>query len=224
MDSLGTVRRHQELPQPRLPVGSRTALPLANPVGTVQEAPVEHPREAVGELEPLAGVAVAEVAGDRAPGRGRSAARIRSVPRCDRGSVADGTIAALRATTGFSVQPWKQIVDAPAKSRRRVRLLSGQAGNHTPHDRPCELGRLLEADVGRDAELAGQLQREPPPHGGMRHHDPLGRERIAGVGVHEARQLGREHLEAVRMVKPYSGHFAVTTPAAMPSPAGGPEW
>ena len=221
MGSLGMFR-HQELPQPRLPVGSRATLPLPDPVGAIQEALVVHAGETVGELEPLAGVAVAEVAGDRAPRRVLSTVAIRGIPRRDRSSVAHGTLAALRAA-GLSVQPRQQVVDAPAKPRRQVRLLPGQAGNHTPHDRPCKLGGLLEADVGRDAQLAGQLQREPTSHRGMRHHDPLGREGIAGVDPHEARQLDREHLEAVRMVKPYSGHFAVTAPAAMPSPAGGPE-
>ena len=217
MGSPGTVRRHQELPQPRLPVGSRTALPGADPVGAIQEAPIVHPREAVGELEPLAGVAVAQVAADCAREHMCRGARLGGIVRRRR------RVAPRCARRGLPVPTRQQVVDAPAKPCRQVRLLPGQAGNHTPHDRPCKLGGLLEADVGRDAELAGQFQREPTSHRGMRHHDPLGRERIAGIGPHEARQLGREHLEAVRMVKPYSGHFAVTAPAAMPSPAGGPE-
>ena len=223
MGSLGTLRGHQAPPQPGLPVGSRAALPLPDPVGAVQEALVVHAGEAVGELEPLAGVAVAEVAGDRAPRRGRSAAVIRGIPRRHRGSVAAGALAVPRTAAGLSVRPRQQVVDAPAQPRGQVRLLPGQAGDHAAHNRPCELGGLLEADVGRDAELAGQLQREPPSHRGMRHHDPLGRERIARIGAHEARQPGREHLEAVGMVKPQSGHFAVTAPAQTPSPAGGPE-
>ena len=52
------VHLHQALPQPRLPVGSRPLLPVPDPVRAVEEAPVVDPGQAIGEIQPLAGVPV----------------------------------------------------------------------------------------------------------------------------------------------------------------------
>ena len=124
----------------------------------------------------------------------------------DRGST--GAHTPRRALAGILRRSGQQVVDAPAKAGRLVGLLSGEIGNHAAHDRPGELRRLLEAHVGRDSELARQLQREPSPDGGMRNDDPFEGERVARIRAHEVRELARERFQPVRVVQPHAGgHF-----------------
>ena len=201
---IGTVRAvrlHQALPQSCLPVGSRAALPLPDPVRAIEEALVEYPGEAVGEVEPLAGIPVRQVALYRTLPRASRAAGHGSPWRPARG------VASRCALPRLPGRPRQEVMDAPPKPRRCVRLLPGELRYHAAHDRPGELGGLLEVDVGRDAEPARKLQREPPPDGGVRHDDPLGGKRIARIRTHEVCELGRESFQPVRMVKPYSRHL-----------------
>ena len=196
-----TVGLHHPMPQVSLPVGRRSGLPLADPVGAVEEALVVHPREAIGELEPLAGIAVPEVTVHRALRTATIIVRCSEIRRRVRGPPSRRP---LQGLPGRRRQP---VVNAPAKPRRLERLIRGQAGHHRAHDRPGELRGLLVADVGRDSELARELQGEPPRDGGVGNDDAFGREWVARLRAHEARELDREHFQPVRMVKPHLRHL-----------------
>ena len=162
----------QALPQLRLPVRRRAALPLSNPVRAVDQTPVEDAGETVGEFESLTGVSVRQIA-------------------------VHGRRLAFRHECG------QHVVEAPAQPGRGERLVSGQGGDRAAHDRPGERGRLLEADVGRHAEIARECERKPSSQRGMRHDDPLGRERLARVGAHETREFRGERLDPIRGIQPH---------------------
>ena len=153
---------------------------------------------AVRELEPLARIAVREIAAHRSP-------------------------------PPFARKLGQEVMDTPAQPRRRERLRSGELRDHASHDRPRELGRPLEADVGRDAERARELEREPLPDGGMGDHDPLRRERIARGYSHQLRELGGQHLHPVRLAQAQRAQpssFATpfgTCPMA-PTPRAASQW
>ena len=124
------------------------------------------------------------------------------------------------------VRPLRQlrqdVVDAPPQLRRGIRLLPGKIRHRLAHDRPGELGRELETEVGRDAEGARELQREPPPDGGMRHDDALGRERLPRLHTHEAGKRARQRLHPVRMMQLHRASRS-TLPRLPPPPRdGGP--
>ena len=203
--SLLTAHVGEALPEAGLPVRRLAALPLQYPVLAVEEALVEHARQAIRKLEPLARVPVAEVAADRA------------LPRTTPSAGARRTGITVRETTsgcGPSQppgRPGQEVIDTPPEPSRRVRLVPGEIRHHRTHERPRELRGLLEADVGRNAEPARKLQREPSRDGGMRDHDSLRRNRIAGVRVQDANERVRERLHPVRVMEPHSSQ-PVTTP------------
>ena len=182
MGAVRIVRLRQVLPQAPLPMGRVAALPPANPVRAIEEALVEHSGEAIGELERLAPIAVAQIAADRAlqrdGGANRSGKSGRPAPRVEFCS------APLR----LSRRPGQQVVDAPAQPHGIVGLVPREFRIRGAHDRPRKLRGQLEADVGRDTQLPGQLQREPPADDGMRHDDSLRRERTARIGAHQVRE------------------------------------
>ena len=128
LGAAGTVRLHEALPQPRLPVRCRPALPLPDPVRTVVEAPVVDPGKAVGELEPLAGVAIPEIALKCSLPRARSPVRLLRSLRVSR------AMSGRRARSRRIGAIRQEVQNAPPEPRRRVGLLGGEIRHDASHD------------------------------------------------------------------------------------------
>ena len=107
-------------------------------------------------------------------------------------------------------------MDPPAKLGRRERLLRRQPGDGAPHDGPCEARGQLELEVGGDPERPGELERQPPPDGAVRHDDALGRERIPGLGAHQLRERRGERLQPIGVDDPQ----APAHPSSFATPFG----
>ena len=129
-------------------------------------------------------------------------------------------VAPYRALPRPLSQLRQDVMDAPPQPRRGMGLLFGKVRRRLAHDRPGELGGQLEADVGRDAERARKLQREPPSDGGMRDDDPLGSERLVRVRAHEACKLARQRLHPVRMMQPHAAEGGRRGPEISRAPRG----
>ena len=190
----------QALPQPPLPMRRASAFPCANPVRAIEEALVVHSGEAIGELERLSAIAIAQIATDRALQRDDGPTRFgrSGLPATGAGS--------RRVPLRPIRRPRQQVVDPPAKLQGIVGPVPWKSWIRGAHDRPRELRGQLEADVGRDTQFSRQLQREPPADGGMRHDDSLGRKRTAGIVAHQFRKTGRERLHPIGLTEPHSRH------------------